>query len=52
MTSLKKKLVLSALVIASLATPAFAFQYPNGSLRSGTQQSYQSGAEFNVRKGS
>jgi hypothetical protein len=52
MTSLQKKLVLSVLVVATLATPAFAYQYPNGSLRSGTQQSYQSGAEFNVRNGS
>jgi hypothetical protein len=52
MTSLKKKLVLSALIVATLATSAFASQYPNGALRSGTQQSYQSGAAFKVRNGS
>jgi hypothetical protein len=52
MTTLTKKLALSALVLATLATSAFADQYPNGALRSGTQQSYQSGVEFNVQRGS
>jgi hypothetical protein len=67
MTSLNTKLVLSALGVALLATPAFAQKpvhqtrqdqyqtqeyvphtpYPNGSLRSGSEESVQDGAEFN-----
>ena len=73
MTAINTKLVLSALGIALLATPAFAQKpthhvrpqttiqsqdpaapsgvvvtpYPNGSLRSGSAESVESGAEFN-----
>ena len=72
MNSLSTKLAFSALVVAALATPAFAqghhprrqledyagsaaveqFQaqplhYPNGAARTGTANSYKSGAIFN-----
>jgi hypothetical protein len=55
-------LALSALAIAMLATPAFAQRqvssheisysqaansYPNGNVHSGSEQSFQSGNEFN-----
>ena len=67
MKSLNTKLLLSALGIALLATPAFAQRpyrhawvqsqygyqnpvgvYPNGATRSGSAESVESGAEFNV----
>jgi hypothetical protein len=67
MKSLNTKLLLSALGIALLATPAFAQRpyrhaseqsqynyqnpvgvYPNGASRSGSADSVESGAEFNV----
>lgn len=65
MKSLNTKLLLSALGIALLATPAFAQRpyhhvqseygyqnsvgvYPNGASRSGSAESVESGAEFNV----
>ena len=72
MKSLHTKLVLSALGIALLATPAFAQRphhvvrqqlqapettvepgyavgtYPNGAIRSGSAESVESGAEFNL----
>jgi hypothetical protein len=70
MNSVKTKLALSAILVAALATPAFAqghhsrrqledyagsgviqqaepLHYPNGAARSGTAESYQSGAMFN-----
>jgi hypothetical protein len=64
MNSLATKLAFSALVVATLATPAFAQRlsrqaqsqdyynsqvehYPNGAARTGTADSYQSGAMFN-----
>lgn len=62
MNSLATKLAFSALVVATLATPAFAQRlsrqpqdyynsqvehYPNGAARTGTAKSYQSGAMFN-----
>jgi hypothetical protein len=59
MTSLKIKLAMSAIAIAMLATPALAAgttgtqqgpisHYPDGGAgRTGTAQSYQSGAMFN-----
>ena len=58
MKSLKIKLAMSALAIAMLATPALAAgtatqqdpvsHYPDGGAgRTGTAQSYQSGAIFN-----
>ena len=62
MNSLATKLAFSALVVATLATPAFAqrlsrqpqdyygsqvLHYPNGGARTGTAESYQSGAMFN-----
>jgi hypothetical protein len=70
MNSFKTKLALSAVVVAALATPAFAqghhsrrqvedyagsgviqqaepLHYPNGAARTGTVDSYQSGAMFN-----
>ena len=63
MNSLATKLAFSALVVATLATPAFAQRlsrpaaglfnnsqvehYPNGAARTGTAESYQSGAMFN-----
>jgi hypothetical protein len=73
MKSLNAKLVLSALGIAMLATPAFAQRphhqvqhqmqspstnvessyvgtYPNGAVRTGTEESFQSGAEFNLQR--
>ena len=73
MNSLSTKLAFSALVVAALATPAFAqghhyshrqlqdyysgnavmqqaepLHYPNGAARTGTAESYESGAEFNL----
>jgi hypothetical protein len=71
MNSLSTKLAFSALVVAALATPAFAqghhprrhledyagsaviqqpqpLHYPNGGARTGTEESYQSGAMFNL----
>lgn len=71
MNSLKTKVALSAIVIAALATPAFAqghhsrrqledyagsgviqqaepLHYPNGAARTGTAESVQSGAMFNL----
>jgi hypothetical protein len=78
MKSLNMKLVLSAIAIAMLATPALAksrtsaqqsqdyqdyypgfvpdsgvaqdpgLHYPNGALRGGAAEDYQSGAEFNL----
>ena len=72
MTSLSTKVAFSALVVAALATPAFAqghharrqlqdyytggavmqqaepLHYPNGAARTGTEESVQSGAEFNL----
>jgi uncharacterized lipoprotein len=70
MKSLNMKLVMSALAVAMLATPALAKthrqtrdlqdyagsaavqtapeHYPNGGARSGTADSVQSGAEFNL----
>ncbi len=71
MNSLKTKLAFSALIVAALATPAFAqghhsrrqledyagsaamqqaepLHYPNGGARTGTAESYQSGAMFNL----
>jgi hypothetical protein len=71
MNSLSTKLAFSALVVAALATPAFAqghhsrrqlqdyagygamqqaepLHYPNGAARTGTEDSVQSGAEFNL----
>jgi hypothetical protein len=72
MKSIKSKLLLSALGVALLATPAFAQKprhqtsrqqdsavsaqpsdvgtYPNGGVRSGSEESYESGAEFNVNR--
>ena len=68
MKSLNTKLLLSALGIALLATPAFAQRpyrhapaqslynyqnpgvYPNGASRSGSAESVESGAEFNVQR--
>ncbi len=73
MNSLATKLAFSALVVATLATPAFAARsrghldqrptydviqgdqqqvetYPNGATRSGSANSVQSGAEFNLQK--
>jgi len=75
MKSLNTKLAFSALIVAALATPAFAqghhsrrqledyagpvqqyadpiqqaepLHYPNGAARTGTAESYQSGAMFN-----
>jgi hypothetical protein len=64
MNSLSTKLAFSALIVATLATPAFAQRlhrqpptqdyygsqvehYPNGAARTGTADSYQSGAMFN-----
>jgi hypothetical protein len=70
MKSLSTKLAFSALVVAALATPAFAqghhsrrqlednagsgviqqaepLHYPNGAVKTGTADSYQSGAMFN-----
>ena len=64
MNSLNTKLAFSSLVVAMLATPAFAQRlhqpsqpqdyygsqtehYPNGGARTGTAESYQSGAMFN-----
>ncbi|MGB7035509.1 MAG: hypothetical protein WBD71_08275 [Xanthobacteraceae bacterium] len=70
MNSFKTKLAFSALLVAALATPAFAqghhsrrqledyagsgmmqqvqpLHYPNGAARTGTAESYQSGAMFN-----
>jgi hypothetical protein len=67
MNSLNTKLAFSALIVAMLATPAFAQRphrqtqpqdyydsqavqpehYPNGAARTGTAESYQSGAMFN-----
>lgn len=70
MNSLTTKLALSALVVAALATPAFAqghhsrrqledyaggaivqqavpLHYPNGAVKTGTAESFQSGAMFN-----
>jgi hypothetical protein len=73
MNSIHTKLVLSALGVALLATPAFAqrphrqpahqqvqtttttypnrvesFTYPNGATRSGSAESIESGADFNL----
>ena len=71
MNSLSTKLAFSALIVAALATPAFAqghharrqlqdyagsaamqqaepLHYPNGAARTGTEESFQSGAEFNL----
>jgi hypothetical protein len=69
MKSLNTKLVLSALGVALLATPAladqvrpvtgqtiynpkypnrYASQYPNPQIRSGSAESVESGAEFNL----
>lgn len=74
MKSLNTKLLLSALGIALLATPAFAQRpyrhesrqsqydyyqapqadsvgvYPNGATRSGSAESVESGAEFNLQR--
>jgi hypothetical protein len=74
MKSLNTKLLLSALGVALLATPAFAQQaqwhrqsqglyndysyqqanpvgvYPNGASRSGSAESVESGAEFNLMR--
>jgi hypothetical protein len=74
MKSLNMKLVLTAVGLAMLATPALAQKqhrqpipqqlqdstvnpdqnyvgtYPNGALRSGSAESVQSGAEFNLLK--
>jgi hypothetical protein len=73
MKSLNTKLILSAVGIAMLATPAFAqgwqrqesprslynYQdpqpntvgvYPNGAIRSGSAESVESGAEFNLQR--
>jgi hypothetical protein len=69
MKSLNTKLLLSAIGIALLATPAFAQRpyrhaqpqslynyqnpvgvYPNGASRSGSAESVESGAEFNVQR--
>jgi hypothetical protein len=63
MNSLATKLAFSALVVATLATPAFAQRlsrqqqqdyynsqiehYPNGAARTGTAESYQDGSMFN-----
>ncbi|MGC1777474.1 MAG: hypothetical protein WBB34_05960 [Xanthobacteraceae bacterium] len=70
MNSFKTKLAFSALIVAALATPAFAqghhtrrqvedyagsgviqqaepLHYPNGDVKTGTAESYQSGAMFN-----
>ena len=65
MNSLTTKLAFSALIVATLATPAFAQRlhrqppdyygsqavqpehYPNGGARTGSAESYQSGAIFN-----
>jgi hypothetical protein len=64
MNSLTTKLAFSALIVATLATPAFAQRlhrtpqaqdyygsqvehYPNGASRTGTADSYESGAMFN-----
>jgi hypothetical protein len=63
MNSLTTKLAFSALIVATLATPAFAQRlhrlpqaqdyygtqvghYPNGAARTGTADSYESGAIF------
>jgi hypothetical protein len=66
MKSRNSKLLLAALGVALLATPAFAQRiyrhaqypqpeyqnsvgtYPNGAIRSGSAESVESGAEFNV----
>ncbi|MFZ0607792.1 MAG: hypothetical protein WBD53_19210 [Xanthobacteraceae bacterium] len=71
MNSLKTKLAFSALIVAVLATPAFAqghhsrrqledyapnaviqqaqpLHYPNGAVKTGTVDSYESGAMFNL----
>lgn len=71
MNSLNTKLAFSALIVAALATPAFAqghhsrrqledyagsaviqqtepLHYPNGAAKTGTAESYQSGAMFNL----
>jgi len=72
MNSLSTKLAFSALVVAALATPAFAqghhsrrqmqegyagsaaiqqsepLHYPNGAAKTGTAESYQDGAMFNL----
>jgi hypothetical protein len=69
MKSLTTKLGFSALIVAALATPAFAqghhsrrqledyagavqqaepLNYPNGGVRTGTAESYQDGAMFNL----
>ncbi len=72
MNSLSTKLAFSALVVAALATPAFAqghhsrrqledyagsaaiqqqampLHYPNGETKTGTAESYQDGAMFNL----
>jgi hypothetical protein len=73
MNPLATKLAFSALVVATLTTPAFAARarghvaqrpvydviqddqqqvgtYPNGATRSGSADSVQSGAEFNLQK--
>jgi hypothetical protein len=73
MNPLATKLAFSALVVATLTTPAFAARarehfdqrpaydtnqgdpqqvgtYPNGATRTGTADSIQSGAEFNLQK--
>ncbi len=68
MKSVTTKLLLSAMAVAILATPAFAQRphrhapapqlnaypvgtYPNPVTRSGSEQSVQSGAAFNVDNG-
>ena len=68
MKSFTSKLLLSAMAIAIVATPAFAQRphrqaplpqasayqfgtYPNPVTRSGSEQSIQSGAAFNVDRG-
>jgi len=71
MNFLNTKLAFTALVVATLATPAFAqghhsrrqledyagnaasqqaqpLHYPNGAARTGTAESYQDGAMFNL----
>jgi uncharacterized protein YdeI (BOF family) len=72
MKSINMKLVMSALAIAMLATPALAkthrqardlqdsagtttvqpeqFQYPNGATKTGSAESEESGADFNLMR--
>jgi hypothetical protein len=72
MKSINSKLILSALGVALLATPAFAQKqhhqarpqdsttvgaqpsdvgtYPNGGVKSGSEESNETGADFNVNR--